>query len=181
MQTTQEHRPVGQSQGIRGRLGDFAGWVVLIIATLGFLLPFYLLLRNSLATRKDVTAVPWTVFPSDPQWQNFTELFTGSEIPMASSMMNSAIIAISTTVGTLLICSMAGYALARIPSKFAKPIFYLVLATLMIPAAVPSYPASSSSPASAGCRTSAASSSPVCSADSRCSCVGSTSSPSQRP
>ena len=55
---------------------------------------------------------------------------------MASSMVNSAIIAISTTVGTLLICSMAGYALARIPSKFAKPIFYLVLATLMIPAAV---------------------------------------------
>ena len=69
MQTTQEHRPVGQNRGIRGRLGDLAGWVVLIIATIGFLLPFYLLLRNSLATRKDVTAVPWTLFPSDPQWQ----------------------------------------------------------------------------------------------------------------
>lgn len=129
-------RVVGQGKGIGDRIADVAGWVVLIVMTFAFLLPFYLLLRNALATRKDVTAVPWTLWPSEPQWQNFTDLFTSSEIPMASSMINSGIIAVSTTIGTLLVCSMAGYALARIPSPFARPIFYMVLATLMIPAAV---------------------------------------------
>jgi multiple sugar transport system permease protein len=46
------------------------------------------------------------------------------------------LIAVLMTVGTLLVCSLAGYGLARIPYKHANKIFYLVLGTLMIPAAV---------------------------------------------
>ena len=40
------------------------------------------------------------------------------------------------TAGQLLICSMAGYGLARIPYRYATPIFYAILVTLMIPPAV---------------------------------------------
>ena len=36
----------------------------------------------------------------------------------------------------LLLCSMAGYGLARIPYRWATPIFYAILVTLMIPPAV---------------------------------------------
>jgi multiple sugar transport system permease protein len=51
-------------------------------------------------------------------------------------MWNSTVIAVSMTVGTLLICSLAGYGLARIPYKHANKVFYAVLATLMVPTAV---------------------------------------------
>ena len=51
-------------------------------------------------------------------------------------LVNSAIIAVLQTAGMLLICSMAGYGLARIPFRWATPIFYSILVTLMIPPAV---------------------------------------------
>jgi multiple sugar transport system permease protein len=50
--------------------------------------------------------------------------------------LNSAIIAVLQTAGILLLCSMAGYGLARIPYRWATPIFYAILVTLMIPPAV---------------------------------------------
>ncbi|MGG6708065.1 UNVERIFIED_CONTAM: carbohydrate ABC transporter permease, partial [Salmonella enterica subsp. enterica serovar Weltevreden] len=67
---------------------------------------------------------------------NVTALFTDSDIPMLSSLKNSAVVAVLTTLGTLLVCSLAAYALARIPDRFSNAIFYAVLAALMLPAAV---------------------------------------------
>lgn len=127
---------VGHRKTLGGRVADVAGWVVLLLVTVAFLLPFYLLIRNGLATTREVTSPAWTVFPKDLQWSNVTALFTDSDIPMLSSLKNSAVVAVLTTLGTLLVCSLAAYALARIPNRFSNAIFYAVLATLMIPAAV---------------------------------------------
>lgn len=129
-------RAVGYHKSAAGRLADVVAYALLIALTLAFLLPFYLMLRNALSTRADITAPDWTFFPADPQWGNFARLFTDPDIPMSTSLLNSSIIAVSTTVGTLLICSLAGYGLARIPNRAANPIFYAIVATLMIPAAV---------------------------------------------
>jgi multiple sugar transport system permease protein len=63
-------------------------------------------------------------------------------VPYLRSLMNSALVAVLHTAGTLLVCSMAGYGLARVPFRYANAVFYTVLVTLMIPAAVtfvPSY------------------------------------------
>jgi multiple sugar transport system permease protein len=129
-------RAVGYHKSARGRVADIAAYLLLIILTLGFLLPFYLMIRNGLSTRAEITSPEWTIFPADPQWENLTTLFTDPDIPMASSLVNSSIIAIGTTIGTLLFCSLAGYGLARIPNRAANAIFYAIVATLMIPAAV---------------------------------------------
>jgi multiple sugar transport system permease protein len=129
-------RAVGYHKSARGRVADLAAYLLLIILTLGFLLPFYLMIRNGLSTRAEITSPEWTIFPADPQWENLTTLFTDPDIPMASSLVNSSIIAIGTTIGTLLFCSLAGYGLARIPNRAANAIFYAIVATLMIPAAV---------------------------------------------
>ncbi|MFD8723783.1 carbohydrate ABC transporter permease [Streptomyces sp. NPDC059629] len=56
--------------------------------------------------------------------------------PFARSLLNSALIAVTTTLGTLLLASLAGYGLARIPYRHATKVFYAVLGTLMVPAAV---------------------------------------------
>jgi multiple sugar transport system permease protein len=57
-------------------------------------------------------------------------------VNIVQGLVNSAIIAVLQTVGILLLCSMAGYGLARIPYRWATPIFYAILVTLMIPPAV---------------------------------------------
>jgi multiple sugar transport system permease protein len=109
-----------------------------LLAALGLLfsIPFYLLARGALATEPEITAPGWTVLPRRPRWDNLTELFTDPAVPMAHALANSALIAVLTTAGTLLLTSLAGYGLARFRYRHSTAVLYAVLATLMIPAAV---------------------------------------------
>ena len=111
-------------------------YVALAISAVLFLLPFYLIVRNALSQDTDITAPGWTLFPKDIHWENFAELFTDPAVNILQGLVNSAIIAVLQTAGILLLCSMAGYGLARIPYRWATPIFYAILVTLMIPPAV---------------------------------------------
>ncbi|MEU6394579.1 carbohydrate ABC transporter permease [Streptomyces sp. NPDC046939] len=118
------------------RAGRALRLVLLIALAVLFLVPFYLLLRNGLATEQDITSPDWTFFPSDVQWGNLRELFDDTSVPFTRSLLNSALIAVATTLGTLLLASLAGYGLARIPYRHANKVFYAILGTLMVPAAV---------------------------------------------
>jgi multiple sugar transport system permease protein len=111
-------------------------YLALAISAVLFLLPFYLILRNALSLDTDITAPGWTLFPKTIHWENFAELFTDPSVNIIQGLVNSAIIAVLQTAGTLLISSMAGYGLARIPYRGATLIFYATLVTLMIPPAV---------------------------------------------
>jgi multiple sugar transport system permease protein len=116
--------------------GTVVRYLILVVATILFLIPFYLIVRNSLASDLEITAADWTFFPHAIQWANFGELFSDPSVNILRSLANSAIIAILQTAGQLLLCSMAGYGLARIPYRHATKIFYAILITLMIPPAV---------------------------------------------
>ncbi|MFD8805897.1 carbohydrate ABC transporter permease [Streptomyces sp. NPDC059597] len=118
------------------RAGRALRLAVLIALALLFLIPFYLLLRNGLSTERDITSPEWTFFSRDLRWDNVHELFADTSVPFARSLLNSALIAVATTLGTLLLASLAGYGLARIPYRHANKVFYGVLGTLLIPAAV---------------------------------------------
>jgi multiple sugar transport system permease protein len=111
-------------------------YAALVAAAVLFLLPFYLIIRNALSSDVEITAATWSVFPNTIHWDNFAELFDDPAVNILRSLGNSAIIAVVQTAGQLLLCSMAGYGLARIPYRFATPIFYAILVTLMIPPAV---------------------------------------------
>jgi multiple sugar transport system permease protein len=111
-------------------------YIALVISAVLFLLPFYLIVRNAISLDTDITAPGWKLFPQEMHWENFTELFTDPSVNIVQGLLNSAIIAVLQTVGILLLCSMAGYGLARIPYRWATPIFYAILVTLMIPPAV---------------------------------------------
>ncbi|MDG4863874.1 carbohydrate ABC transporter permease [Streptomyces sp. T-3] len=129
-------RPQGQPENALVRVGRALRLALLIALALLFLVPFYLLLRNGLASEQDITAPGWTFFPSELRWSNLTELFDDPSVPFARSLLNSALIAVATTVGTLVLASLAGYGLARIPYRHANKVFYAILGTLMVPAAV---------------------------------------------
>ncbi|MFJ9351123.1 carbohydrate ABC transporter permease [Streptomyces sp. NPDC101237] len=118
------------------RVGRALRLVLLIVLALFFLIPFYLLVRNGLSSEQDITAPQWTFFPSELRWGNVRELFDDTSVPFARSLLNSALIAVAATFGTLLLASLAGYGLARIPYRHANKVFYAVLGTLMVPAAV---------------------------------------------
>ncbi|AJC58499.1 carbohydrate ABC transporter permease [Streptomyces sp. 769] len=118
------------------RAGRALRVVLLVALALLFLVPFYLLVRNGLASEADITAPTWAFFPRELHWSNLTEVFSDPDLPLARALLNSTLIAVSTTVGTVVLASMAGYGLARIPYRHASVVFYAILGTLMVPAAV---------------------------------------------
>ncbi|MFF7558633.1 carbohydrate ABC transporter permease [Streptomyces pseudovenezuelae] len=128
--------PVGkQHTKGRGVFGNAGLYIAVGVAALLFLIPFYLIFRNALSTDPEITGENWKLLPSF-QWGNISELFDDPTVEFGRSMVNSLVVAVSTTLGTLLVCSLAGYGLARIPYKHANKVFYAVLATLMVPTAV---------------------------------------------
>ncbi|MFG2399115.1 carbohydrate ABC transporter permease [Streptomyces lydicus] len=118
------------------RAGRALRVVLLVALALLFLVPFYLLVRNGLASERDITAPDWTFFPHALQWSNLTEVFRDPNLPLGRALLNSTLIAVSTTAGTVALASLAGYGLARIPYRHANVVFYAILGTLMVPAAV---------------------------------------------
>ncbi|MFF7948258.1 carbohydrate ABC transporter permease [Streptomyces griseorubiginosus] len=128
--------PVGKERDKgRGVFGNTGLYIAVGVAAFLFLIPFYLIFRNSLSTDLEITGENWKVLPSF-QWGHISELFNDPTVEFGKSMVNSLVVAVASTVGTLLVCSLAGYGLARIPYKHANKVFYAVLATLMVPTAV---------------------------------------------
>ncbi|GAA2729219.1 carbohydrate ABC transporter permease [Streptomyces nogalater] len=135
--TTTAPETRGRGRARRGGMTSSTGlYLATSVAALLFLVPFYLLVRNALSTDPEITGEDWTFFPTHLQWGNLTEPFEDPTVDFGRSMWNSLVVGVLHTAGTLAVCSPAGYALARIPYKHADKIFYAVLVTLMVPAAV---------------------------------------------
>ncbi len=136
-----EVRPrVSKGQRIRRppaeQIGTVLRSVILFLGSLVFVIPFYLLIRNALAMRREIAGIKFTIWPETLQWENFSAIFSNDAIPFARSLVNSAVVSVLQTSLTVILAALAGYGLARIPYRFAGLITGVVLATLMIPAAV---------------------------------------------
>jgi multiple sugar transport system permease protein len=126
---------VVRSRG-RSRATGWARYSALVIAALLFLVPFYLVVRSAFMREQDLSSPDFHWLP--PHWNtaNLTDLFANPAIPMARSLLNSGLIAVTQTIGVLVVSGLAGYGLARIPYRWSNAVFYSITATLLIPAAV---------------------------------------------
>lgn len=111
-------------------------YLALVALALLFLIPFFLLVRGSLSTDLGLTSPDAPFWPSRLHWGNFTELFSDPSVPMARSLLNSVVVSVVQTLGVLLLSGLAGYGMARIAVPYANAVFYAVMGTLLIPAAV---------------------------------------------
>ena len=64
---------------------------------------------------------------------NFRGTKDAETIPVIKYFFNSAFVAIITTIGQVIISSMAAYAFARLNFKYREPLFLVLLATMMVP------------------------------------------------
>lgn len=117
-------------------IGSIVRYTILIVLAILFLIPFYLLLRNGLATEQEITSPHWTLFPSTLHFENISELFSDDSVPFANSLLISALSSLATTTGAILVALCAGYGIARIPYRWNGWVFGAILATLILPGAV---------------------------------------------
>jgi ABC-type glycerol-3-phosphate transport system permease component len=103
---------------------------VLIVGSITMLVPLYLLLSMSFKTTTQFYRNPYGL-PSSLSFQNYLDAwFTGR---MDVYVRNSIIISIGTVGITLVFSTLASYALARMRMRGKNIIFYVLLATLMVP------------------------------------------------
>jgi multiple sugar transport system permease protein len=102
-------------------------WGAVVLIVLFCLFPFYWLINTSLKSGADLSGA--NLLPPSPTLDNYDSIFHNSDFTMA--LRNSAIIATAVTVLSLLLGSMAGYALARLrlPKKFLILALFLSIST----------------------------------------------------
>ncbi len=108
--------------------------VYLTLSAVGSVLlaPFAWLLATALKSESaDLFAYPPEWIPDPIVWGNFAKAW--SILPFPLYIFNTFFIAITTVFLTLFLCSLTGYALARMRFPGRKFILYAVLATTMIP------------------------------------------------
>ena len=118
---------------MRYKIGNVILHIFLVLAALVFLVPIYVLFRNSLMVDAQITSWEWIWFAIPPHWENFPNLFADILVPMANGFRNSTLIAVSTVVLQTTIACMAGYALGRIPVKGRGFVLGFILSTMLIP------------------------------------------------
>ena len=104
---------------------------LLLFASIVILAPIYWTFVTSLRTPAESFSVPPQWIPTNPQWQNYVAVF--QQIPLARYVGNSVIITVSIVLGQLITASLAGYAFARLNFPGKNILFWLILATTMIP------------------------------------------------
>jgi ABC-type glycerol-3-phosphate transport system permease component len=107
--------------------------VVLTAFTLAVVYPLIAVLFNSFKTQSDFFTNPWW-WPQKLIFDNYAYAWQQARIPRF--MLNSAVVAVLTTLLTLVLASLAGYAFAKFSFRWRNGLFLLFAILLIVPAPI---------------------------------------------
>ena len=102
-----------------------------VLVTAIFLLPVYWMLNTSFKERAGIFSRPPSFVPLPPTLDSYLAAFADPSITRA--LLNTTIIAVGTTIVTLLIALPASYGLARLRIPFLPAVLMLFLVVQMVP------------------------------------------------
>lgn len=113
-------------------------FVTLTIVGLLFILPYILMVSASFKPLVEIftylTPLTWKTFiPQNFTWENFTALWNLKPISFSRFLGNSLFVSLTVTILTLLVCTPAAYAFARLKFPGAKLLFALCLVAAAVP------------------------------------------------
>lgn len=112
-------------------VGRAALYLVLILVAFAMLVPFAWMLSASLKLNKDVFTFPMKWIPSDPQWANYSTIWT--KIPLGTFTFNTFKLTIIVTLLQVFTSSFAAYAFAKLHFKGRDALFLGYIATIAVP------------------------------------------------
>jgi multiple sugar transport system permease protein len=118
-----------RSRRIGRRPRTLARFVVLLAGGLIFVSVFLYAVLSAVKPADEVLAMK--LWPDKWQWSNFTLPF--KQAPFARYYLNSVVVGVSVTLLNVVTCTLAGYSFAKFSYRGRNLLFFLVLATLMIP------------------------------------------------
>lgn len=117
----------------RKRISHLFAFVLMLFIGLIMVFPLFWMVRSSVMTQSEIFRKPMQWLPERIQWKNYVDIMTLR--PFARWICNSAFIVVFNVLGTMLTCSMAAFAFARLKFRGRNVVFSMVLAAMMIPSA----------------------------------------------
>ena len=105
--------------------------ILLIVVAVLFCLPLVYMLGTSLKPKGEALQNPIALWGSQLAWENYERAWT--YFPFGRFLVNSLFVGCATTLLSVITSSMSAYAFSRLHFRGRNTVFYLYLATLMIP------------------------------------------------
>jgi trehalose/maltose transport system permease protein len=119
-------------------IGRVFFYLLLLVIAFYLLFPFYWAINSSMKTENQLQMTPATYVPRDPfdlslspTFANYSAVFQNEAF--LRGIVNSAIVAISTTLLALVIGAFAAFALGKLRFRGKTPSLYLILSMTMFP------------------------------------------------
>jgi multiple sugar transport system permease protein len=110
----------------------FSPWhLVLLPAALILIFPFFWMIVTSVETSAEALRFPPDLTPHVLRFANYADALHAA--PFGRFFWNSAVVALTTVVSNLVLCSAAGYAFARFRFLGRGLLFAVIMTTLMVP------------------------------------------------
>ena len=108
----------------------------LVLGVGGFVMafPFLWQITMSLSTNAQVRSVVPTFWPGTIQWHNYVDVL--EQLPFLPQLGVSVLITVIRTVAQIVLCTLAGYAFARMRFRGRTLLLGLVLSILLVPSQV---------------------------------------------
>lgn len=130
-----------KSMTVRKRLTNLLTHVALLTGVVIFALPLYGMLCTALKTEsqvQDISSLARILIPSPAMWENFSEVF--QRVPFMLYFGNSLLIVTLSVLGVTIVCPLVAYGFARFKWPGRDFVFFVLLATMMMPPQVTMVP-----------------------------------------
>lgn len=111
--------------------GKYVPIILLFLLSIVIIAPMVWTFSTSLRKGTESFTVPPRWLPTDLAVENYAQVF--DKVPFGRQIINSTLITWGTVLGQLMSASLAGYAFARLDFAGRDLLFWVVLATMMIP------------------------------------------------
>lgn len=106
-------------------------YLVVTAVALSMVVPFLWMLSASVKSEAEIFSFPIQWIPSHFYWSNYSKVWT--ELPFFTYYLNTIKIAVLTTLLQIVTCSTAAYAFAKVKFPERDKLFFLYVATMMVP------------------------------------------------
>jgi multiple sugar transport system permease protein len=118
---------------VRRALPRTAWWAVCLCVSLIVLYPIYTMLSQSLKSAAEATDNPPTLYPHGLSTDNYRALGHTGQVGIWQHIANSVIVSTGATLLTVALAALAGYGFAKLRFRGSGVLFFVILATFMIP------------------------------------------------
>lgn len=110
--------------------------LILLVAAGIYLLPMYWMFTGSFKLQKGILQVPPEWFPSLPSLGNWELLFSARSISPWRWLANSVIVSVGVMVLSVALSALTGYVFGKKKFIGSRVLFFLILATMMLPSQI---------------------------------------------